>query len=122
FVRINHRCPRGQQGLCDCPVVDRLLKRIRDQALILMIYRHGLRVSEAVKCAQSARRQALHRWVERLKDSLTFEQPVSGDELRAINDTLLAAPTICPGPSMCANPGSQRLLVPVNIHPPLAPS
>ena len=57
----------------------------RDYALLLIMYRHGLRVSEAVDMRLDAVNLKQSRiWVKRGKGSLGTEQPLAGDELRAV--------------------------------------
>lgn len=58
---------------------------LRDQLLFTMMYRHGLRVSEALRIRiididiKSSR-----LWVKRSKNGLSVEQPMAGDELRLL--------------------------------------
>jgi type 1 fimbriae regulatory protein FimB len=57
----------------------------RDRCLLLLMFRHGLRVSEACRLKLDqvdAESRVLH--VSRLKHGLSTTQPLRGDELRAI--------------------------------------
>ena len=90
-VRLTDGHERARNFLSD-GVMDALLEAskkgrhgVRDFLILLMMYRHGLRVSEAVRM----RRQDLNLgrarvWIRRLKNGLSVEHPIAGDELRAI--------------------------------------
>ena len=50
-----------------------------------MMWRHGLRVSEAITLRRDQiNLQRARVWVQRLKNSHSVEQPIDGEELRAI--------------------------------------
>jgi integrase len=58
---------------------------VRNYLLVLMMYRHGLRVSEATDLRRDEIDFDRSRlWVRRLKSGLSVEQPIPGDELRAM--------------------------------------
>ena len=69
----------------------------RDALLCLLMYRHGLRVSEALRL-KLANIDLKHSrlWVNRLKGGLSTEHPISGDELRAIKGYLRERPSALP--------------------------
>ena len=58
----------------------------RDRCLLLLMFRHGLRVSEACRLKLDqvdTQGRVLH--IARLKSGLSTTQPLRGDELRAIS-------------------------------------
>gem|GEM_PF-423416 len=61
----------------------------RDHLLCLLSFRHGLRISEALRLRISDFDLGRARlWVNRLKGGLSTEHPLAGDELRAIKNYL----------------------------------
>lgn len=69
----------------------------RDYLLILLLYRHGFRISELCKLRLTDLNLDAGRiWIERSKGSLSTEQPISGEELRAIRRYLRKRPTSLP--------------------------
>lgn len=58
---------------------------VRDHALMLMAFRHGLRVSELIDVRlKDIDLETARLYVRRKKGSLSTHQPIEGDELRAI--------------------------------------
>lgn len=61
----------------------------RDHLMLLLMYRHGLRVSELIVLRRADLDLASgHIWVRRLKRGLATHQPLAGDELGALRRVL----------------------------------
>ena len=70
---------------------------VRDFLLLLMMYRHGLRVSEAIRMRHADLNLTRARvWIRRLKNGLSVEHPIAGDELRAIKRYLQTRDDVLP--------------------------
>lgn len=58
---------------------------VRDHLMLLLMYRHGLRVSELIALRRSDLDPTSGQfWVQRLKRGLSTTHPMAGDELRAL--------------------------------------
>ena len=61
------------------------------------MFRHGLRVSEAIALRRSDANLAQARlWISRLKNGLSVEQPLAGDELREVRRWLALRDDVLP--------------------------
>ena len=58
---------------------------IRNQTILLLMFRHGLRCSEAcnIRISDISLKTA-HIWIRRLKNGLDTQHPLQGDEIRII--------------------------------------
>lgn len=57
----------------------------RNQLLVMMLYRHGLRETEAVNLRlQDVQLESARIWIRRVKGGLSTEHPIEGDELRLL--------------------------------------
>lgn len=69
----------------------------RDHLMLLLMYRHGLRVSELIALRRTDLDLASGRlWVQRLKHGLSTSQPLAGDEIRALRRYLAGRGDLLP--------------------------
>lgn len=61
----------------------------RNQLLVMMLYRHGLRETEAVNIRiHDLQLDSARIWIKRIKGGLSTEHPIEGDELRLLRKYL----------------------------------
>jgi site-specific recombinase XerD len=93
---------RRDKNYLTAPEIARLLAAakhgrygVRDHAMLFLAYRHGLRVSELVGLrVHDLDLDTAKLWVKRLKGSLSTEQPIEGETLRAVRQWLRARETM----------------------------